>query len=285
MDWAATLRKESLRSSILRSDELARRYDIAEAVVGNALRRQERRGLVEHISRRVYVNKLAHDFSARELVSVLRPNAYISLESALAEWGISTQSPSGLTCVTTGFPRKFQSASVNIIYRHISESLYWGFEEKRTRYGTYKIAEPEKALLDWVYLQRQEGLPVALDELSLNAIDRKKLRKYAAKYPNSVQQTLRDVPYAFCRRLSALVGRTQRAKQRRTAHDGAWNTKPAEAGKTAFFHGPPLLILRKLLKTQAHLKILPCRLARQISLKNDAFRGSTRLPNQLADPI
>jgi hypothetical protein len=85
LDWAKTLRKEGSRSAILRSDEFARRYGIAEAVVGNALRRQERRGLVEHVSRRLYVNKLAHDFSARELVSILRPNSYISLESALAE--------------------------------------------------------------------------------------------------------------------------------------------------------------------------------------------------------
>jgi predicted transcriptional regulator of viral defense system len=192
LDWAATLQKESLRSWILRSDELARRYGIAEPAVGNALRRQERRGLVEHISRGVYVNKLANDFSSRELVGILRPNSYISLESALAEWGISTQSPSALTCVTTGFPRKFQSASVHIVYRHISENLFWGFEEKRTRYGSYKIAEPEKALLDWVYLQRQEGLPVALDELSFKPIDRKKLQKYAAKFPKSVQQTVRD---------------------------------------------------------------------------------------------
>jgi hypothetical protein len=94
--------------------------------------------------------------------------------------------------VTTGFPRKFQSASVHIVYRHISENLFWGFEEKRTRYGSYTIAETEKALLDWVYLQRQEGLPVALDELSFKPIDRKKLQKYAAEFPKSVQQTVRD---------------------------------------------------------------------------------------------
>lgn len=194
MDWAKTLQKEASRSAVLRSDELARKYGIAQGVVGNALRRQERRGLVEHVSRRLYVNKLAHEFSARELVGILRPNSYISLESALAEWGISTQSPSSLTCVTTGFPRKFQTASVRIVYRHIGENLFWGFEEKRTRHRAYKIAEPEKALLDWVYLLRQEGLPTALDELNLKAIDGKKLRKYAAKYPKSVQQTLRDVP-------------------------------------------------------------------------------------------
>jgi hypothetical protein len=58
LDWAKTLRKEGSRSAIVRSDDLARKYGIAEAMVGNALRRQERRGLVEHVFRRLYVNKL-----------------------------------------------------------------------------------------------------------------------------------------------------------------------------------------------------------------------------------
>jgi len=190
VDWAATLRKEAQRSPILRSDDIARRYGIVESTVGNALRRQERRGLVEHVSNKVYINKLAHDFSPRELVGILRPKAYISLESALAEWGISTQSPSSLTCVTTGFPRKFRTPSIRIVYRHIGEHLYWGFREKRTRRGSYKIAEPEKALLDWIYLQRQEGLPVVLDELNLKVTDKRKLLKYASNYPTSVQQTI-----------------------------------------------------------------------------------------------
>lgn len=192
VDWAATLRKEAQRSPILRSDDLARRYGIVESAVGNALRRQERRGLVEHVSNKVYINKLAHDFSPYALVGILRPHAYISLESALAEWGISTQSPSSLTCVTTGYPRKFRTHSIRIIYHHITEHLYWGFQEKRTRHGSYKIAEPEKALLDWIYLQRQQGLPVVLDELNLKVADRGKLLKYASKYPNPVQQTLQS---------------------------------------------------------------------------------------------
>ena len=193
MDWAATLRKEARRSPVLRSDDLARRYKIEENAVGNALRRQERRGLVEHVSNKIYINKLAHEFSSKDLVNLLRPEAYVSLESALAEWGISTQSPSMLTCVTTGFGRKFRSPSVRIIYRHIGKQLYWGFQEKRTRHGHYKIAEPEKALLDWIYLKRQGGLPVALDELNLRVTDRKKLLRYSLKYPKSVKESLLSV--------------------------------------------------------------------------------------------
>jgi len=193
VDWAATLRKEARRSPVLRSDDLARRYNIKEKAVGNALRRQQRRGLVEHVSNKIYINKLAHDFSSKELVNLLRPEAYISLESALAEWGISTQSPSLLTCVTTGFGRKFRSPSVRIVYRHIGKPLYWGFQEKRTRHGHYKIAEPEKALLDWIYLKRQEGLPVALDELNLRTTDREKLLRYGQKYPKSVKESILSV--------------------------------------------------------------------------------------------
>jgi hypothetical protein len=55
-----------------------------------------------------------------------------------------------------------------------------------------KIAEPEKALLDWVRMQRQERLPVAPDELSVKPIDGKRLQKFAAKYANSVQRAVRD---------------------------------------------------------------------------------------------
>jgi hypothetical protein len=40
------------------------------------------------------------------------------------------------------------------------------------------------------YLQRQEGLPVVLDELNLRVADKKKLLKYALSYPIPVEQTV-----------------------------------------------------------------------------------------------
>ena len=56
---------------------------------------------------------------------------------------------------------------MTVSYRKISKDLYWGFERRRTRYNSYQIALPEKALLDWIYLSRQEGLPTPLDEINL----------------------------------------------------------------------------------------------------------------------
>jgi hypothetical protein len=39
--------------------------------------------------------------SARDFVSAIDAHSYVSLDSALLEWGVSNQSPIGVTCVTT----------------------------------------------------------------------------------------------------------------------------------------------------------------------------------------
>ena len=193
MNWTTILTEEARRNCILRSDELARRYKLSEAAVRNALRRHEGRGLVERVSTRIYINHLNQQFSPRDLVNVLRPESYISLESVMVEKGITSQSPSVLTCVTPGYPQSFRTKSVGIVYRKISSDLYWGYEQKATRYNNYLIAEPEKALLDWIYLTRQEGLPTPLDELQLRFLSAAKLRKYSERFPRTVQLSIKDL--------------------------------------------------------------------------------------------
>lgn len=123
MDWVTIIRKEARTSSILRTDELARKYGVVSPAVTQALARQEQKGLVQHISNKVYYNWLAQDGSPRDLVSVLRKAAYISLESGLREYGISTQSPRTLTCVTTGRQKEFKAGNIAISYRSITPRL------------------------------------------------------------------------------------------------------------------------------------------------------------------
>jgi predicted transcriptional regulator of viral defense system len=193
MNWTTILAEESRKNSILRLDDVALRYNVPEIIARNALRRYEGRGLVEHVSNKVYINRLNQNFSPRELVNILRPDSYVSLESALVDYGVTSQSPAILTCVTTGYPKTFRSSAVTVSYRKISKDLYWGFEEKRTRYNTYLIALPEKALLDWIYLSRQEGLPTPLDEINLQFLNRQKLRELAERFPRTVQEIVKQL--------------------------------------------------------------------------------------------
>lgn len=193
MNWTTILTEEARQNCIVRTDDLARKRELSERVVRNALRRYEAQGLVERVSTKIHINHFNQQFSPRDLVNVLRPRSYVSLESALVERGIITQSPSVLTCVTPGYPQSFRSKSVSIVYRKISPELYWGYEEKTTRYNKYLIAEPEKALLDWIYLNRQEGLPTPLDEFHLQFLTPAKLRDYAQRFPRTVSETIKDL--------------------------------------------------------------------------------------------
>lgn len=193
MNWTIALTQEGRQNCLVRTDALARKYSLSERVVGNALRRYESQGLVERVSTKIYINHFNQQFSPQDIVNVLRPRSYISLESALVERGVISQNPSALICVTPGYPKSFRSKSVSIVYRKVSPELYWGYEEKATRYNKYLIAEPEKALLDWIYLNRQEGLPTPLDELHLQFLNLAKLRDYAQRFPRTVNETVRDL--------------------------------------------------------------------------------------------
>ena len=92
--------------------------------------------------------------------------------------------------MTTGKPKEYRTPEFTITFRTISKRLYWGFIEKQTRYSKYAIAEPEKALLDWVYLTLQAGLKPSLDEVEFKSIDKQRLSKYAIKYPSTVRNVL-----------------------------------------------------------------------------------------------
>ncbi len=193
MNWTKVLTEEARRNCYVRTDDLAKKHALSERVVRNALRRYESQILVEHIAPKIYINRFNQQFSPRDLTNVLRRQSYISLESALVERGVISQNPSSLLCVTLDYPQSFQSKSVSIVYRRISPDLYWGFEEKATRYNKYLIAEPEKALLDWIYLTRQEGLPTPLDELHLEFLSAPKLRDYALRFPRTVNNVVKDL--------------------------------------------------------------------------------------------
>jgi predicted transcriptional regulator of viral defense system len=190
LDWTKILTDEARLTDVLVVGELAMKYNLPPGSAWKATSRLAKRGLLSRVSNGVYLNKLVRDASATDFLYVLKPNSYVSLESALNHWGISTQSPASLTCVTTGKPREYRTREFAITLRSISEHLFWGFVEKETRYAKYRIAEPEKGLLDWIYLTLQSGLTPHLDEIQLQSLDKQKLIKYAAKYPGTVWNAL-----------------------------------------------------------------------------------------------
>jgi hypothetical protein len=78
--------------------------------------------------------------------------SYLSLDSALAWYGFIPEIVYAYTSVTARITRTFQNAWGRFIYRHVKSDLFWGYVEMKTEDGPYLLAEPEKALLDYFYL-------------------------------------------------------------------------------------------------------------------------------------
>lgn len=78
--------------------------------------------------------------------------SYISLESVLSYYNFIPEKVFAITSVTTKQTRKFSNDFGNFIYRKISPKLFFGYNIIQSKNGKYLFADPEKALLDYLYL-------------------------------------------------------------------------------------------------------------------------------------
>lgn len=137
-----------------------------------SLFRLSNKKIIKRICRGFYANPFNMPTLEETSGQIYQPS-YISLESALSSYGILSQIPQVLTCVTTQLPHTFRTSLGIIEYRQIKRDYFWGFVKK----NGYFIAEMEKAVLDYVYFNRSKHI----DELNLAEVNVKKLKSFAKK--------------------------------------------------------------------------------------------------------
>lgn len=141
-----------------------------------ALKRLNEKGFFQRVCRGFYANPL-NPPGLEDVSGIIYAPSYISLESALSRRGILSQIPQILTCITTKLPRKFSTGFGAIEYHQLKKEYFWGFIQE----GKHFIAEPEKALLDYLYFKRKKDQLQACSELDLNALNFRKLKSFAQK--------------------------------------------------------------------------------------------------------
>ncbi|MBI4653136.1 hypothetical protein HY750_02680 [Candidatus Kuenenbacteria bacterium] len=116
--------------------------------------------------------------------------SYISLEWALHYYGLIPEMVYNITSISTKATRKFKNYFGLFIYRKIKKMLFWGYKKEEKNKQVYLIAEPEKALLDYIYFNLSKiKNDVDIEELRLNPmiikkLDFKKLKEYAKLFKN-----------------------------------------------------------------------------------------------------
>lgn len=88
------------------------------------------------------------------LAGVLRYPSYISLEYALAKYGLIPESVFRITAITPKTTRIYKSDLTTFTYQSIKTNLYTGYIEEKFGKNLYRIATPSKALFDYLYLKK-----------------------------------------------------------------------------------------------------------------------------------
>lgn len=146
----ALQRLRTLATPAVESRDVAALLQVSASNATTILRRLAAKGMIVHLSRgRWLVNQKIDRFALPELISAPYP-AYVSLQSALFHHGMIEQIPSIIYAVTPARPRRLRTPMGTISYHRMPPELFKGFEFLAG--SDAKIAIPEKALFDLVYL-------------------------------------------------------------------------------------------------------------------------------------
>ncbi len=129
------------------------------------------------------------DLKIDELVLFLIANkiyspSYVSLETAFSIYNLIPEGVYSITSATSQKTNNFKTQIGNFIYKHIKPELMFGYELRKYNDQYYMIAEIEKAVLDYMYLNSHvknekdfDGLRFNVSEFKAKA-DMSKFKKY-----------------------------------------------------------------------------------------------------------
>lgn len=114
--------------------------------------------------------------------------SYISFEMALAYYGLIPESVYGITSASTRKTSRFKTPVGEFIYRTIRPKFYFGFEFSKNNGKPFRLASPEKALLDFFYIKTEFRDVTGFKEMRIDRkafrriVSRKKMNDYLSIY-------------------------------------------------------------------------------------------------------
>jgi predicted transcriptional regulator of viral defense system len=116
--------------------------------------------------------------------------SYISLETALSFHGLIPEGVYVITAISTLKTQTYQNNTTHYIYRNVKPSLYFGYQILRWKEKPILIASPEKAILDFCYLNPHLKIKEDFESLRINPsifiskVDLKVLEHYLQMFDN-----------------------------------------------------------------------------------------------------
>lgn len=112
------------------------------------------RGYILKLRNRYYcfARKVTDEGLLYKIANSIYEPSYVSLETALARYGFIPEGVFRIVSCTTLKTQTFSTPLGDFVYRHIKPRLLFGYRLEPYRNYRYAVAEPEKAVLDYLYL-------------------------------------------------------------------------------------------------------------------------------------
>jgi len=168
--------------------EIARILNINPKNRKVALSRLTKRKILHRLRRNLYEVALKPSDILEAANSVYQPS-YLSFTYCLGKLGILNQLAYEIEFATPKKTKRIEIRNRSVIFRKIKKELFFGYTLKDNIF----IAEPEKALLDTLYLKTKGLATINESELNLGDIIKRKFLAMSKKFPPKVQQEARKL--------------------------------------------------------------------------------------------
>ena len=158
------------------------------ASLKEVLYRWKKKGWMAPLKRGLYELTYPKDLSIPDMViaNALYHPSYVSLETVLSNESIMPEVSMAVTSITTKPTRKFRNKHGLFIYRTVNPAVFVGYYVEQQKDFEIRIAEPEKALVDFLYFKTYRGKILdddeRLDKTALSKLNKRKIARYAKLY-------------------------------------------------------------------------------------------------------
>jgi len=150
----------------------------------------QKSGKIKKVSNGYYIfaDKKLLENDVNLIANKLYEPSYLSLEYALNYYSLIPEAVFVKTSISPKKTTKRETAVGNFSYRSVKENLFFGYTLKGEENSRFKIAEPEKALLDFLYLRADIKNLADIESLRINKeryreiINEEKLNTYLKQF-------------------------------------------------------------------------------------------------------
>lgn len=206
-----TFRKNTQKQPLILTHDIVMGSENKQIIL-NQLKRWQDKGLITKLRRGVFIlnaNDQKIPCSSLYIANQLYSPSYVSMEYALSHYGLIPERTTDLTSITTKKTQSFKNKLGVFTYQHIKREGFRGFTAQKDNVGlSFFIAEPEKAIVDLLYLDmskfKQQNFESMFEEFyrlqNIEILNPKKISKFAGLFVNKKLLKITDALCAYIKK-------------------------------------------------------------------------------------